>query len=113
MNECVFCNIINRTEDRVFEAENELAVAFKSIAPTADVHILIVPKKHIPAFVDLESDDKDLFASMISLAQELVKTKNISDGYRLIFNGGKYQSVPHLHWHLLGGKLHEDAESKT
>lgn len=113
MNECVFCNIVSRTQDRALEAENDLVVAFKSIAPTADIHILIVPKKHIPAITDVEAGDNEIFSSMISMAQDLIKSKNISDGYRLIFNGGKYQSVPHLHWHLLGGNLNEGSDSKT
>jgi len=63
---------------------------------------LIVPKKHIPTFVDL---DEENFAEMLGLARELVGELKISGKYKLVINGGENQLVPHVHMHLLGGKM--------
>lgn len=108
MDDCIFCKIIAKSAPAEFVGENEKAIAFKSIQPVAQHHILIVPKKHLATFMDITGEDKDLYFAMISLAQQIIKEKDIIGGYKLVINGGKYQFVPHLHWHLLAGKLEEE-----
>lgn len=82
-------------------------VAFKDINPSAPVHILIVPKKHIESVNHLAEEDKELAGSLLLVAQKIAKILNVDKGYKLTFNVGKEggQLVPHLHMHLLGGKL--------
>lgn len=89
--------------DKVFE--NERIIAFKDIAPAAPVHILIVPKKHIPNISAIGPEDGPLLVEMITVANELAKTFKILDGYRLLTNNGPMagQTVFHLHFHLIGG----------
>lgn len=89
--------------DKVFE--NERIIAFKDIAPAAPVHILIVPKKHIPNISAIGPEDGPLLAEIITVANELAKTFKILDGYRLLTNNGSMagQTVFHLHFHLIGG----------
>lgn len=111
MEDCVFCKIIKKEIPTDLQFENEEVVAFNSIEPAAETHILVVPKKHISTFLDIKFEDSELFSKMISVVQELVSMKNLSQGYKLIFNGGKYQTIPHLHWHLLAGDL-DSVESK-
>lgn len=91
--------------DKVFE--NERIVAFKDIRPAAPVHILIVPKKEIKDLQSLEPQDYALVGEIIAVAQELAVKFKIADGYRFLTNNGPSagQSVFHLHFHLIGGKV--------
>lgn len=107
MKDCLFCKIINKEipADIIYESENVLA--FKDIEPKAPVHILIVPKKHIPSINHLEPKDKELIGELFFIAQEIARKQKVArSGYRLIFNIGKDagQTIDHLHLHLLGGK---------
>lgn len=89
--------------DKVFE--NERIIAFKDIAPAAPVHILIVPKKHIPNISAIQEEDGPLIAEIMMVANELAKKFKITEGYRLLTNNGSMagQTIFHLHFHLLGG----------
>jgi histidine triad (HIT) family protein len=110
MGDCIFCKIVKGEVSPKLEGENDCVIAFKSINPVSEQHILIVPKQHVVSFMDLKDEHKDLFMGMAKMAKELIKKKKISEGYKLVFNGGKYQSVKHLHWHLLGGKLEDESD---
>lgn len=104
---CIFCNIVGGKTPAVIEGENEGAIAFKSIKPVADIHILVIPKKHIESFMDIDLDKKDDIFYMVQLAQKIINEKEISEGYKININGGCYQSVPHIHFHILGGELED------
>lgn len=105
MENCLFCKLISREIPPKFIFENDIVVAFHDIHPKADTHILIMPKKHIPGFLDITDGDKEIIMEMIKTAQNLTNEhKSAKIGYRMVFNGGKYQEVPHLHWHLLGDR---------
>ncbi|MOA48718.1 HIT-like protein [compost metagenome] len=82
-------------------------MGIQDIQPAAPVHVLIIPKKHIPSINEVENDDFALIGELHRVAQGLAKKLDIAEsGYRLINNCGKdgEQSVDHLHYHLLGGK---------
>jgi histidine triad (HIT) family protein len=105
--DCIFCKIAEGTLPSTKVFENERIVAFLDIMPAAPVHILIIPKKHIPTMNDVTDEDDALIVEMISVARRLAKEKGIAEsGYRIVNNcnaeGG--QVVYHLHIHLLGGK---------
>lgn len=100
----IFCKIIRKEIPKEFIHESENLVAFEDINPSADIHILIIPKKHITGIQDLTPEDGDLLAEIYSVVNMLVKQYNLSGNlYRVVVNGGKAQHVPHLHFHLLGG----------
>ena len=85
--------------------EDDKILAFRDINPQAPVHILIIPKTHIPTLNDLQ--DKELAGHLIQTAAKLAKAEGLAeDGYRTVFNcnakGG--QEVYHLHLHLLAGR---------
>lgn len=111
--DCVFCKIVNHEIPAEIELETDKIIAFKSIDPASAVHLLVVPKKHIDSFLSLASDDGNVLFEMAQVAQNLVRKHNSEGGYKLIFNGGKYQAIPHLHWHLLAGDLEKDYHKKT
>lgn len=104
--DCIFCKIIKKEIPANFVHETDSLVVFPDINPSADTHILIVPKIHISGVQDLGSEDGNLLADIYAVANQLVKQYNLTDNmYRVVVNGGKAQHVPHLHFHLLGGQL--------
>lgn len=60
MENCIFCKIINKEIPSNIVYEDEDVLAFRDIEPQAPVHILVVPKKHIEAIIDLKEEDKEL-----------------------------------------------------
>ncbi|MCL5411945.1 MAG: HIT domain-containing protein [Patescibacteria group bacterium] len=103
MTDCIFCKIINKEISANLIYEDGLIVAFNDVHPQAPIHVLVIPKKHITTFLDLSKSDLLVIERMIEFMQKLIKEKSLDKtGYRLVLNGGSYQHVPHLHWHLLG-----------
>lgn len=107
MADCIFCKIIEGKipGDRVFE--NEHLVAFRDINPQAPVHILIVPRKHIPTLNDLTDEDVPLVGEIVKTARDLARQEGVhEEGYRLVWNCNRRagQTVFHIHLHLLGGR---------
>lgn len=104
---CLFCQIANKEIKSEIVAESEKIVAFKDVHPAAPIHILIIPRKHIPSIAALEKEDLTLIFEMIWLAKELAQKLGVAQsGYKLMFNSGKDagQMIDHLHLHLIGGK---------
>lgn len=109
---CLFCKIAKHEQKADIVFEDEKIVAFNDISPLAPVHILLIPKKHIPTIVDIEKDDIGLIGYIIYVAKKLADEKGLSEkGYKLLFRVKKYggQEVDHIHLHLVGGApLYED-----
>ena len=104
--DCIFCSIIKKESSAEIIYENENSVVFKTIKPSAPIHLLIVPRKHIPSVNDIEKVDKDLIGELFLAAQKASEKVNIKNlGYKLAVNVGKDggQEIDHLHIHLLGG----------
>ena len=83
-------------------------VAFKDKDPSADTHILVVPKKHIETILDVRKEDMRTIEQMFRLAQQIVKENKLERKYKMVINGGEYQFVPHLHLHILGGEIKKE-----
>jgi len=81
--------------------ETATLLAFRHPTPSYPFHVLLVPKKPIPALSDLDPvSDAAFLADVVATAQSLVKEFNLP-AYRLIVNGGEYQDFPYLHFHLI------------
>ncbi|MFF2481976.1 histidine triad nucleotide-binding protein [Paenibacillus sp. NPDC058071] len=105
--DCIFCKIIEGSIPSTKVYESDTVLAFKDIQPAAPVHIVIIPKKHIPTMNDVTDEDAAVIAELFAAARQIAKEQGIAEaGYRLVNNvnsdGG--QVVYHLHVHLLGGK---------
>lgn len=82
-------------------------MAFKDINPQAPVHVLIVPKDHIPSIMHIDDENGEIVKHILLIARQLAKKLNIAEkGFRIVNNCGKEggQTVDHLHFHLLGGR---------
>ena len=86
--ECIFCKIINKEIPSEIVFEDEKFIAFNDINPKAPVHILIIPKKHIPSVDHIEMEDKTLIGELILVAQKIAREKNLA-GYKLLINVGE------------------------
>jgi len=105
--DCLFCKIINGDIPSEKVYEDEFVYAFNDISPTAPVHVLIVPKKHISTINDIEEDDCALIGRIYMAAKKIAAEKGIAeDGYRVVTNCNKMagQTVFHIHYHLIGGR---------
>jgi histidine triad (HIT) family protein len=77
-------------------------LAFDHPQPGYPVHVLIVPRRAIASLADLTAQDAPLLVEVFQTAQSLVAELGLEKGgYRLIVNGGAYQDLPQLHWHLV------------
>lgn len=102
--DCIFCRIVKKEIPAKVVLEDEDIISFEDIHPSADIHILIVPKIHIKNFKELEEKHKDILLKVYVTATKLVGQFNLeNDFYRVVVNGGKAQEIPHLHFHFLGG----------
>jgi histidine triad (HIT) family protein len=82
--------------------ETPLVIAFRHPRPAYRVHILIVPKRPIAGLMALTDDDGPLLLDVHAVARRLAARLGLERaGYRLIVNGGRYQDVPQLHFHLI------------
>lgn len=78
--------------------------AIRHPQPAYPVHILILPRYAIPDWMSLQSTDPVVYAEFIELSQRLIREEGLEEkGYRLIVNGGEYQSIRQLHVHLVCG----------
>jgi len=103
--DCIFCKIVRKEIPSEIVYEGAKVLAFKDIAPQAPVHILVIPKEHYATFSEVKdfSEIGDLFWVINHVATKEGLDKN---GFRVVVNQGKAagQEVPHLHFHLLGGR---------
>jgi len=105
MLDCVFCKIIRGEIGELID-QTENFVVFKSIEPKTKIHLLIVPKKHITGLYAINSSELIDLSELFPIIQKMAKKFDLKSGCRLVCNQGSDagQSVPHLHFHLLGGE---------
>jgi len=108
MPDCIFCRIIERQAPAKVIHEDETAIAFEDLHPQAPVHLLIVPRKHLPSLREAAPGDEQLLGHLFALAAQLARNRQLeAKGYRVVINNGSWagQSVFHLHLHVLGGRV--------
>ena len=82
--------------------QSDSLLAFHHPSPSYPLHILIVPRRLILSLADLKPEDAGLLLEVLQMAQSLVQELGLEQaGYRLIVNGGAYQDLPQLHFHLV------------
>ncbi|KAI8092517.1 HIT-like domain-containing protein [Halteromyces radiatus] len=103
---CPFCTVSTENGFSIVQ-ETEDLIAFRDRSPAAKIHFLVIPRNHIGTVKDLEKKDISLVQQMIGLGQQLLKEQgyeiNDKDQIRLGFHVPPFNSVPHLHMHVIGG----------
>ncbi len=107
MSECLFCKIANREIPLELLYEDDFVVAFKDVNPQAPIHFLVVPKQHIPNLLELSISGELLQAVNGAIRELATETGIYQTGLRLVINAVEHggQTVLHLHFHVLGGRL--------
>ena len=106
MSDCLFCKIIAGSIPTTKDNEDETILAFRDIAPQAPTHILVIPKVHISGVNDVTAENSAVVSHIFEVIPQIAKTEGLENGYRVISNCGPDagQTVPHLHFHILGGR---------
>lgn len=105
MDNCIFCKIIAGDIPSTKVYEDDLVYAFRDINPQAPTHILVIPKKHIPSMACVDEASDAELAACLRAIRLIAQQENLTGGFRVISNCGPdaCQTVPHLHFHILGG----------
>ncbi len=108
--DCLFCRIVAGDVPADVVHATDATVAFRDINPQAPVHVLVVPRRHIESAAAVEPEHAADVAALLTSARTVAESEGIAApdrGYRLVFNVGAdaLNSVPHLHLHVIGGRL--------
>ena len=107
MSETIFSKIIRKEIPAKIVYEDQWSLAFADIHPQAPTHVLVIPKKPIRSLAEATEEDKELLGHLQLVVAKVAETCGLSQGgYRVVTNIGSDggQSVPHLHYHILGGR---------
>ena len=106
MNDCLFCRIVAGEIPSTKVYEDDTVFAFRDINPQAPTHILVIPKNHISGCNGVNGDNSSLVAHIFEVIPKIAAVEKLENGYRVVSNCGPDagQTVPHLHFHILGGK---------
>ena len=102
---CLFCRIVRKEIPAKLVAEDDYCVAFRDINPQAPVHVLVIPREHVPSLD--EASDAEMLGRLSLMAAEIARKEGVAaGGYRTVMNtnAGAGQTVFHVHLHLLGGR---------
>lgn len=105
MSDCIFCRIVAGSIPATVIGANDHAVAFRDLHPQAPTHVLVIPRTHVASFAEAIPDAA--MAGVMALVREVAASEGLeAGGYRVVTNIGADggQTVPHLHFHLLGGR---------
>ena len=111
MEDCIFCKIASGAIPSSKVYEDAEVIAFDDIHPMAPIHVVVIPKRHIPTLMDVTVADAQTIGAMFKAVQEVARSKGVAErGFRVVMNCNKEggQVIFHLHMHLLGGKKLKD-----
>ena len=102
---CLFCKIIQGDIPSKKVYEDELCFAFYDIDPQAPTHVLVIPKTHIPSCGAVTAENSAVVAHIFAVIAKVTAELGLTD-FRVVSNCGAQagQSVPHLHFQVLGGR---------
>lgn len=101
MSDCLFCKIINKEIKSKTVYEDDDIKVFMDANPDANGHMLVVPKKHINDFTELDDETAVSINNVVKKMEKIITSKLKPDGIRLINNYGCYQMIKHYHLHII------------
>ncbi len=104
---CLFCRIVRGEIPAKIVHDDALCVAFEDVRPQAPVHVLVIPKAHIPTTDDLAAEHEPLTGHLVTVGAKIARDRGVAaGGYRMALNcnAAAGQSVFHVHLHVLGGR---------
>lgn len=93
--------------------ETEEVLAFHHTKPHWPVHIVVIPKCHVPSLIDLGEAEPSLLQGLLAVVSEVAAKVTADHGAaRVLTNLGAYQESKHLHFHVNFGHPAEGAGAK-
>ena len=105
--DCLFCKIAAGEIPSTEYYSDDDVYAFADIAPQAPFHAVIIPRRHIASAAEINRDNSAVVAKVFEAAAKIAEKQGLNDGFRIVNNCGRDggQTVGHLHFHMLGGRL--------
>ena len=105
-DDCLFCRIVAGEVPADVVLDTDVALAFRDVNPQAPVHLLVIPKQHLPSLEVLAEQHGALLAGLVGAVNQAAAQAGVAGGFRVVTNIGASagQSVDHLHLHVLGGR---------
>lgn len=106
-DECIFCKIAHGELPADTVYQDEKVTAFRDVSPQAKTHVLVIPNHHYDSLNEAVADQSDILGHALKICALVARDEGIDQrGYRVLTNIGEQggQSVPHLHFHVLGGQ---------
>jgi histidine triad (HIT) family protein len=106
MSEDFYCDeaLSGRTPVKVV-AETDEVLAFHHTRAFWPVHIVVVPKRHVPSLVDLGDADEAILHKVLTVVRRVADQVARDHGAcRVLTNLGEYQDSKHLHFHVSAGE---------
>ena len=87
-------------------AKTDGFVAIRDINPKAETHLLVLPERHVESFREVAEFPADEAKRMLDFVAQTAQEAGLTD-YRVLVNvgAGAGQTIFHLHWHVLGGRV--------
>ena len=107
MSDCVFCKILTGTAPSTMLYSDEDLIVIHDIHPIAQVHLLVIPRKHISSLNELQPEDAQLASHLLLTVPRIARqVMGPEASFRTIINTGTDagQSVFHLHIHIISGR---------
>jgi len=98
---CIFCKIIEGSINSYKLYEDDKIIIFMDINPNTNGHMLVIPKKHIIDFTEMDNETIQSINDGAKIMHKLIMDKLNPDGIRLVVNYGELQEVKHYHLHLI------------
>jgi histidine triad (HIT) family protein len=108
MAECMFCDMAQgkMQVDKLYE--DDLVFSIRDKHPRTPIHVMVIPKQHIPTALDITEEHGPLLGRLFTVAAKVARQEGLGErGCRLAFNVGEHaaMTIPHLHLHIVGGRF--------
>jgi histidine triad (HIT) family protein len=106
--DCLFCQIVAGDLPATVVHDDEHTLAFRDLDPQAPVHVVVVPRRHVPTVAALAEQAPEEVAAVMNAVAAVARQEGVGErGYRSVFNTGPdaHQTVLHAHVHVLGGRF--------
>lgn len=106
---CPFCE---QTVDRMIKEENNAYLTY-SIAPYHKHHLLVITKRHIKNFKELEIEEINSINKLLHIGVNMLKSLEYKDYAILLRNGdNSHKSLEHLHYHIIPSVIIGDLDHR-
>ena len=103
VEDCIFCQIINRKIPARIIHENEVLLAILDIFPISEGHTIVIPKEHYATLKDVPNNILGIIFNNVKEICELIYNRLEIDGYNILQNNFEAagQVIKHFHVHII------------